>query len=342
MIFANVILKLWGMVTIGEGFGEGRGLMEANKVLEELKKLSEEDFMTGLLNRRGGISRISQYMKEHPDTRCAFIIFDGDYFKKINDSFGHQYGDRVIIGCSQEIKRRFSDKGIIFRLGGDEFVVFYKNVDINEVSAKLNEFMAACNKANMIGSREMSFTFSVGVAMYPDCGTTFDDLMSCADEALYKAKYEGRNCYQIYTDGMVVPHREQFMFDVEEFSRGLPGGFFVYEATGSERLLYVGDSLVEMFKCKSKDEFRELVGNSFRGIVHPDDLERAEKEIHDQQFELPENTNNMDYVRYRIICKDGSIKTVDDFGHLVHDHNYGMVYYVFLLDLEEHVFKGRL
>ena len=313
--------------------------MEPDKVLEELTRLSEEDYMTGLLNRRGGMSRIEQFMRENPKTKCAFMIFDGDYFKKINDSFGHQYGDQVIVGCAEEIRHRFSDRGIIFRLGGDEFVVFYKNVDINEVSTKLNEFMQSCNRANTLGGRSLSFTFSVGVAMYPYCGTTFDDLMKCADEALYKAKYEGRNCYQFYTGGMVVPERDQFMFDLQEFSLSMPGGFFVYSAGGDERLLYIGDSLVQMFHCKTKDEFRELVGNSFRGIVHPDDLDRAEQEIYNQQFVLENNENNLDYVRYRIICKDGVVKTVDDFGRLVHDKNYGMVYYVFLLDLEESIFK---
>ena len=107
--------------------------MEELKTIEELAKLSEEDYMTGLLNRRGGIRRINEYIKDNPDSKCAFIIFDGDNFKKINDTFGHQCGDSVIISSAQEIKRMFSKKGIIFRLGGDEFVVFYKDVEIDKL-----------------------------------------------------------------------------------------------------------------------------------------------------------------------------------------------------------------
>jgi hypothetical protein len=121
----------------------------------------------------------------------------------------------------------------------------------------------------------------------------------------------------------------------------MPGGFFVYEAQGDEKILYASDSLAKMFKCKSVKEFRNYVGNSFRGIVHPDDLEKSEKEIAVQQFESPENENRMDYVRYRIICKDGTVKTVDDFGHLVMDPTFGPVYYVYLIDLEDAIFSMR-
>ena len=165
--------------------------------------------------------------------------------------------------------------------------------------------------------------------------------MKSADIALYNSKYEGRGRYRFYKIGMEVPHRDQFMFALEEFAKGMPGGFFVYEAQGEEKILYASESLAKMFKCKTVKEFRNFVGNSFRGIVHPDDLEESEKEIAVQQFESPENENRMDYVRYRIICKDGTVKTVDDFGHLVIDPTFGPVYYVYLLDLEDAIFSMR-
>ena len=99
--------------------------MEHEKLIAHLSRLSEEDTITGLLNRRGGVKRINDYLTAHPDEVCAFLLFDGDHFKKINDSYGHLVGDHVIAQSGQEILRRFSDKGIVFRLGGDEFVVFY-------------------------------------------------------------------------------------------------------------------------------------------------------------------------------------------------------------------------
>ncbi len=322
-------------------FSERRPPMEHEKLIAHLSRLSEEDTITGLLNRRGGVKRINDYLTAHPDEVCAFLLFDGDHFKKINDSYGHLVGDHVIAQSGQEILRRFSDKGIVFRLGGDEFVVFYINTSETEVRMRLDEFQNSLKHANAMSDINMPFTFSVGVSMTPDHGSDFNDLMKSADIALYNSKYEGRGRYRFYKIGMEVPHRDQFMFALEEFAKGMPGGFFVYEAQGEEKILYASESLAKMFKCKTVKEFRNFVGNSFRGIVHPDDLEESEKEIAVQQFESPENENRMDYVRYRIICKDGTVKTVDDFGHLVMDPTFGPVYYVYLLDLEDAIFSMR-
>ena len=99
--------------------------------------------------------------------------------------------------------------------------------------------------------------------------------------------------------------------------------------------------MANLFKCDSVNEFRDHVGNSFRGIVHPDELEAVEDKIRKQQFSTKDNKNHTDYVRYRIVCKDGTEKWVDDFGRLVHDTTFGDVYYVFLLDLEDRIFSGR-
>ncbi len=315
--------------------------MEHEKLIARLSRLSEEDSMTGLLNRRGGVKRINEYIEEHPDEVCAFLVFDGDHFKKINDSYGHLVGDHVIVQSGQEILRRFSDKGIVFRLGGDEFVVFYTNTSRTEVRMRLEAFRNSLKHANAVSDINMPFTFSVGIAMSPYHGSDFTELMESADIALYNSKYEGRGNYCFYEEGMEVPHRDQFMFALEEFAKGMPGGFFVYEAQGDEKILYASDSLAKMFKCDTVKEFRDYIGNSFKGLVHPDDLQRSESEIAVQQFESPENENRMDYVRYRIICKDGTVKTVDDFGHLVNDPNYGPVYYVYLLDLEDAIFSMR-
>ena len=196
--------------------------MEEIKTIEELAKLSEEDFMTGLLNRRGGIRRIDEYIKDNPDSRCAFIIFDGDNFKKINDTFGHLVGENALSTFGQILREAAGDQDYPIRTGGDEFVVFYKDVDIEKLKEKLNEFIALCNKASVIGSKRVAFTFSIGIAIFPDNGKNFDTLMKHADDALYKAKYDGRARYYFYSDKMVLPNREQFMFDLDEFSRGLP------------------------------------------------------------------------------------------------------------------------
>ena len=114
-----------------------------------------------------------------------------------------------------------------------------------------------------------------------------------------------------------------------------PGGFITYRAKGNQELLAVDKSVANIFRCESVDEFREYVGNSFQGMVHPEDRERIEKEIWGQ---ISSTEWKMDYIKYRIIRKDGTIGYVNDFGHLeegVDEDN--AVFQVFMLDVTEQV-----
>ena len=88
---------------------------------------------------------------------------------------------------------------------------------------------------------------------------------------------------------------------------------------------------MKIFKCKNKEEFIELTGNSFKGMVHPDDLGNVEVDIIGQI----KQEKDIDRVKYRIICKDGTVKTVLDYGRFVHTEMYGDVYYVFINDVTE-------
>ena len=94
----------------------------------------------------------------------------------------------------------------------------------------------------------------------------------------------------------------------------MPGGFFIYHADDTEQLLYVNQALIRIFNCDTLEEFQELTGNSFRGIVHPDDLEAVEKSIQEQ---IAHSQYDLDYVEYRIIQKGGGIRWVEDYGHFV-------------------------
>lgn len=119
-------------------------------------------------------------------------------------------------------------------------------------------------------------------------------------------------------------------FVIEKLTQRMPGGFFVYRADEDEKLLYANDILLEMFGCKSLDEFKELTDYSFKGIVHPDDLDRVEDSI---QHQIANDERNVDYVEYRIIRKDGTIRWVEDYGRLVTTKQYGDVFYVFIRDI---------
>ena len=169
--------------------------MEELKTIEELAKLSEEDYMTGLLNRRGGLKRIDEYIKENPDSKCAFIIFDGDNFKKINDTFGHQCCDSVIINSAQEIRRQFSNKGIIFRLGGDEFVVFIANIPNTDIAERKAKEILDTARNLTVEDRQADITASIGIAIAPIEGMEYSELFRSADRSLYCVKNSGRNGY---------------------------------------------------------------------------------------------------------------------------------------------------
>lgn len=112
----------------------------------------------------------------------------------------------------------------------------------------------------------------------------------------------------------------------------LPGGFFVYRATGAEELCFADQNVLNLYGCDTRDEFRALTGNSFRGMVYTEDLARVEREIYAQTFH---SGDRHDYVHYRICTKQGEVKYVEDFGHLVYDDDGDSFFYVFIVDVEE-------
>ena len=122
---------------------------------------------------------------------------------------------------------------------------------------------------------------------------------------------------------------EDMLLAANEVAEGIPGGFFSYHADGNLELISFNRELIQMYDCKSAEEFREYVGNSFRGIVHPDDFDRVQNSIESQITE----DNNLDYVEYRIKTKIGTLKYVRDYGRFVKTKAYGDIFYVFLNDI---------
>lgn len=114
----------------------------------------------------------------------------------------------------------------------------------------------------------------------------------------------------------------------------MPGGFFIYRADASTELLYVNQSACEIFGCSSVEELRTFTGNSFRGMVHPEDYDNIQNSIDDQIANVS-NNRNLDYVVYRILRKDGVVRWVDDYGHFATLPGYGDVYYVFISDITD-------
>ena len=119
---------------------------------------------------------------------------------------------------------------------------------------------------------------------------------------------------------------------VEEIGSHMPGGFFIYQASGDETLLYVNRAAMEIYGCADLDEFREHTGYSFKGMVYPDDYDAISSSIDEQ---IGSKEDKIDYVEYRIVRKDGSVRWVDDYGHYTDTDAYGGIYYVFISDITE-------
>ena len=112
----------------------------------------------------------------------------------------------------------------------------------------------------------------------------------------------------------------------------LPGGFFIYEADESEKILFAENNVIELFGCTSFDDFIEYTGGTFKGMVHPDDIQRIEIQIKAQTIF---GEKRHDYVRYRIITKNGDVRFIEDFGHLLHADTHKSYFYVFIVDVDQ-------
>ncbi len=115
------------------------------------------------------------------------------------------------------------------------------------------------------------------------------------------------------------------------FMDEIPGGFLIYYASGDERIVYANQGLLHIFQCSTFREFLDLTDGSFRGLVHPDDLDGVEDSIRQQ---IAASQYDLDYVEYRITRKDGAIRWIEDYGHFIHCEA-GDFFYVFLGDATE-------
>lgn len=124
----------------------------------------------------------------------------------------------------------------------------------------------------------------------------------------------------------------------DSIPRGIPGGFFIYNALDNEEIIFADPNVIRLFGCESMEEFRDYVGNSFRGMIHPDDVDEVESDIMAQTFK---SGKRHDYVRYRIITKQGDIRYLEDFGHLLHTEDGKAYYYAFVIDLEKYEYSSE-
>ena len=167
--------------------------LEAEK--ESAMSLSYVDTLTGLNNRRAYFekSHVIDINARNRDCGYAVMIIDLDYFKEVNDTYGHAVGDVVLKACAAIIKENLRATDIEGRVGGEEFAVTLVDTTLGQavkIAQKLCDKIAAA----VMGSEAVKLTCSCGVTVYNAASKTFEDVLKRADEALYEAKMSGRNC----------------------------------------------------------------------------------------------------------------------------------------------------
>lgn len=167
---------------------------ERQMLSERLRVLSETDQLTGLLNRRGLDIALAE-LHRNATASLAFLLFDIDHFKAINDGFGHGTGDRVLQALARVLSRTAAPGVVAARYGGEEFAVAVSDWDLVDVMAlgeEIRRSIEVCAIPNEAGA-PLKVTASCGLAVGPSPGTGWDTLIVQADAALYAAKAAGRN-----------------------------------------------------------------------------------------------------------------------------------------------------
>ncbi len=186
------------------GFFDVFGQIEKyTKLLEEkniaLSTLANYDPLTGLSNRRHFMSTAEECIKTAEKNNSMFILMfiDLDYFKSINDKYGHETGDELLKIVSKKIRSLIKSTDIASRVGGDEFVLLIKDVNRTQTENIAKRILDSVTETIIINGNKCHIGASIGISTFPNHGTTLDVLLSKSDEAMYSVKKEGRNNFKI-------------------------------------------------------------------------------------------------------------------------------------------------
>jgi len=163
------------------------------------------DHLTRLPNRRLFHDRLEQTLRQSQREKyvTALMFLDLDHFKDVNDSLGHDMGDKLLIDVATRIKECVRDSDTLARLGGDEFTVILTDLhDDRNVGQVASKIIHALSQPYLLAGQETFMSASIGIAIYPNDGDTSSDLLKHADQALYVAKNEGRGCFRFFTQSM--------------------------------------------------------------------------------------------------------------------------------------------
>ena len=249
----------------------------------KLKKAAERDSMTGLLNHDNTLKHINNFLKSDGASGTHILLMvDIDNFKLVNDHYGHQTGDDVLVHIADVLKKTFRADDIVGRIGGDEFMVLMKNCgSIATARRKLPELIEDLQYSFTRGVNTVYITGSVGVSIYKGDGKTMDQLYYEADSALYKVKASGKNGFA-YSDsieasiaagsaGILKSGDKISAIHLKTLLENMDGSVVLCIVTESDiHFTYVSPSMFNTMHQKVEQIGR--CGEHLLDNIHPDDL----------------------------------------------------------------------
>lgn len=183
-----------------------KDLTEELAAQKRIEQLAYSDVLTGLPNRLLLSQRVAYSLRLAERNGSEFGVFylDLDRFKTFNDSMGRTFGDRVLVEVAERIKRCLRDVDTLCRLGGDEFVIFLQEIDAHCAEVLARRVLEVIGRPFQIDDMSFSVGCSIGIALYPEDGKSLDDLIRCADAAMYLVKERGRGSFRFYQPQMNV------------------------------------------------------------------------------------------------------------------------------------------
>jgi len=168
---------------------------------QRLEQMAHFDKLTGLPNRAYFYIELEQEIKRASrlNHKLSLMFIDLDGFKNINDTYGHNVGDILLIETAHRLKKSIRNMDIAARIGGDEFIILLTNVqDESNASLIAQKIIDKLNEGFTINKQILSVGASIGIASFPQDATEVSSLVGCADEAMYKAKESGKNSFILY------------------------------------------------------------------------------------------------------------------------------------------------
>ncbi len=187
--------------------GISRDITDRKRMEEEIRHMAQHDSLTGLPNRRMFIDILNLEIAQarRHESKLAVLFLDLDRFKDVNDTLGHEAGDRLLKVVAFRLRRAIRESDTVARIGGDEFNVVLSDLgraeDASAIARKIVESMA---RPFSIAGHDLQVTASIGISIFPDDGTKVDMLLRYADIAMYHAKESGRNGFRFYNPSINV------------------------------------------------------------------------------------------------------------------------------------------